>query len=238
MGCKRRSAYHRIIRRPGHTFIMDAMVKKISISLKDLGLMVVLCLLTALASGCAHHDTGPTFLFPGQYALEGYFAERDTVGYEDSLVKITARQIRKKTALPSTLASELFNEGFVLVKMDITNKSRFRILYDPVVTSLRDSKMGYFKPLDFTDLYMLKLKNKGIKSTLEGAGDVFYDLAERIAPGGSSSKILIFPAFTEEADEAELVMKSIYVGKDILDLTFNFVIRPEDVGASTGAGKE
>jgi hypothetical protein len=88
--------------------------------------------------------------------------------------------------------------------------------------------MGYFKPLDFTDLYMLKIKKRKLRSPLEEAAKTFYDLAERIGPGESSSKILVFPALSEKADEAELVMKSIYIGKEILDLTFNFVIRPEE----------
>jgi len=192
--------------------------------------LVALLLLMAgfVAAGCSHRDVRQTFLFPGQYALEGYSAEGDTVIYEDSLVRIRAHQIRDKASIVSSLSSELFDAGFVLVKMEITNKSRYRLLYDPALTSLRDSKMGYFKPLDFTDLYMLKIKKRKLRSPLEEAAKTFYDLAERIGPGESSSKILVFPALTEKADEAELVMKSIYIGKEILDLTFNFVIRPEE----------
>ncbi|MFQ5354229.1 MAG: hypothetical protein ACE5DR_04715 [Thermodesulfobacteriota bacterium] len=181
-----------------------------------------------MAAGCAHHDNAATFLYPGQYALEGYGAEADAVVFEDSSIKISARQIKDDSTLDSKIAAELLDEGFVLLSVDISNKSRHRALYDPALTSIRDSKMGYFKPLDFTDLYMLKVKNKRVTSSLKGAGDVFYDLAERVAPGGKSSKILVFPALTENVDEAELVMKSIYIGKDILDLTFNFVLRARD----------
>ncbi len=183
-----------------------------------------------LATGCSHERPPRAFLFPGQYALEGYGAEGDTVFYEDPMVRIRARQIRDKTSMVSSLTSELFDEGLVLVRMDITNKSRYRLLYDPALTSLRDSGMGYFKPLDFTELYMMKVKKRRIRSSLEKAGETFYDLAERVGPGVTVSKILVFPPLTKKADEAELVMKSIYVGKEILDLTFNFEIRPEKVG--------
>ncbi len=199
---------------------------------KNAAMVLAFLILAGLVSGCAHHGAeSPAFLYPGQYALEGYSTEGDSVVYEDSLIRITARQIRKKSALASSLASELFDKGFVLVKMEITNKSMHRVLYDPALTSLRDSKMGYFKPLDFTDLYMMKIEKKGITSSLDGAGDVFYDLAERLAPKAASSKLLVFPALTEKADEAELVVKSIYIGKDIMDLTFNFIIKPEDTAA-------
>jgi len=185
-------------------------------------------ILMGLISGCAHHEAVTGFLYPGQYALEGYSTDGDAVVYEDNIIKIRARQIRKKSSLTSPLAKELFDAGYVLVKMKITNKSRNRLLYDPAITSLRDSKAGYFKPLDFTDLYMMKLDKKGITASLTGAEDVFYDLAERLAPHEVSSKLLVFHALTEKADEAELVMKSIYVGADILDLTFNFLIKPPE----------
>ncbi|MFQ5428216.1 MAG: hypothetical protein ACE5EZ_04455 [Thermodesulfobacteriota bacterium] len=194
-------------------------------------------MLVFLAFGCAHHDGVETFLYPGQYALEGYATEDDAVVFEDSSIKITARQIKDGSTLESKIAAELLEEGFVLLRVEIKNKSRQRALYDPALTSLRDSKMGYFKSLDFTDLYMLKVKNKGVTASLKGSGDIFYDLAERVAPGEASSKILVFPALTENIDEAELVMKSIYIGKDILDLTFNFVLRPEDTGKEETAGQ-
>ncbi len=201
---------------------------RISQPLKTMGELMALLIFTCLISSCAHHKVEKGFLFPGQYALEGYSTEGDAVVYEDSLIRITARQLRTKSSLHKTLSRQLFDEGFVLVRMDITNKSKHRVLYDPALTSLRDSKMGYFKPMDFTDLYMMKLKKKGITASLTGAGDVFYDLGERLAPGKSTSKLLVFGALTENANEAELVMKSIYVGKDILDLTFNFLIQPDE----------
>jgi len=199
----------------------------ISIFLEKNAIALLLLIVTGLVYGCSHVEPATAYLYPGQYAIEGYSAEGEAVIYEDSSIKITARQIRKKTSLVSPLSRELFNKGFVLVKMDITNKSIHRVLYDPALTSLRDSKMGYFKPLDFTDIYMMKIGKKKITSPLDGAGEVFYDLAERLAPKEVSSKILVFHALTEKANEAELVMKSIYIGKEILDLTFNFIIKPE-----------
>jgi len=191
------------------------------------GALLVILMLAGLISGCAHHDIGAVYLYPGQYALEGYSTDGETVVFEDSQIRLTARQIRDRSSLTASLPSELFDEGFVLIKVTITNKSRHRLLYDPAITSLRDSKMGYLKPLDFTDLYMLKIEKKGITASLAGSGEVFYDLAERLAPKETSSKFLVFPPLTEGADEAELVVKSIYIGKDILDLTFNFLIKPE-----------
>ncbi|MFQ5480181.1 MAG: hypothetical protein ACE5DW_02785 [Thermodesulfobacteriota bacterium] len=185
-------------------------------------------LLAGITSGCAHHSEEAVFLYPGQHGLQGYSSDGDTVTYEDNAIKISVEQIKNKSSLHSPLAEELLKEGFVLLTMEIKNKSRQRALYDPAITSLRDSKMGYFKPMDFTDLYMMKIKSKGISSSLTGAGEIFYDLAERVAPGEASSKILVFPSLTENVEEAELVMKSIYIGKDILDLTFNFILRPKD----------
>ncbi len=189
---------------------------------------LILLLLAVLAAGCAHHSDVATFLYPGQFGLTGYSGEGDTVTYEDTSIKITIRQIQDESSLNSPIARELLQEGFVLLDTKISNRSRQRALYDPALTSLRDSKMGYFKPLDFTDLYMMKIKRKGLTSSLTGAGEVFYDLAERVAPGEVSSKILVFPALTENVEEAELVMKSIYIGKDILDLTFNFVLKAKE----------
>ncbi len=202
------------------------MINSLNKDVKYRGLILALIILSGLVSGCAHPNKELTFLYPGQYALDGYGTDGEAVVFEDNSIKISAAQIKDESALESPITRELLNSGFILIKMEIKNKSRRKALYDPALTSLRDSKMGYFKPLDFTDLYMLKIKKNGISSPLSGVEKILYDLAERVEPGEVSSKILVFHALTEKAEEAELIMKSIYIGKDILDLTFNFVLQP------------
>jgi hypothetical protein len=192
-------------------------------------LPVFFCLLLLLSYGCASTDPGPLFLHPAWKAEEGYAQEANEWVYNDKDVVIRVRHVSKGVGgegqKSSVLIDELHEMGYLLLKMDIRNDSKANLIYNPALTALKDDTFGYKKPLDYTGFYDLKGDDAGLTG-LRGFKGVFYDLSVTLGPGERRSGLLAFRPLDKKTRKAELVIKNLYVGKEILDVRFPFVLKP------------
>ncbi len=191
-------------------------------------LPVFFCLLLLLSYGCASTYEGPLQLRPAEKAEEGYTQRADEWIYSDKSVIIRVSHVSKGVGGPksSVLIDELHERGYLLLKMDIRNDSKAKVIYNPALTALKDDTFGYKKPLDYTDLYDLTGDDAGLTG-LSGFKGVFYDLSVTLGPGERTSGLLAFRPLDKKTRNAEVVIKNLYVGKDILDVRFPFVLKPE-----------
>lgn len=192
---------------------------------------VFFCLLLLLSYGCASTDPGPLLLHPAGKTAEGYTQEADEWVYSDKDVQVRVSHVSKGTGTllvsegAKILIDELHERGYLLLKMDIRNGSKAKVIYNPALTALKDNSLGYKKPLDYTDLYDLTSGDDGLTG-LSGFKGVFYDLSLTLEPGERTSGLLAFRPLGKKTRKAELVIKNLYVGKDILNMRFPFVLKP------------
>ncbi len=196
-------------------------------------LPVFFCLLLLLSYGCASTDPGPLRLHPASKTEEGYTQRADEWVYSDESVHIRVSHVPKGIAAPpgskgSVLIDELHERGYLLLKMDIRNDSKTKVIYNPTLTTIKDDAFGYKKPLDYTDLYDLARAEAG-PTGLSGFKGTFYDLSITLGPGERTSGLLAFRPLDKKARKADLVIKNLYVGEDFLDVRFPFVLKPESL---------
>src|SRR3990172_8529920 len=103
-------------------------------------------------SGCA--ASGPLYLYPEKYRATGYHQSGERSVFENVSVKISLERIKGLSEREKNpVIQKLLDENFVLLGMDIENRSGHKIIYTPSHTSLITGAMGYEKPVDYTELY-------------------------------------------------------------------------------------
>ncbi|MBE9528556.1 MAG: hypothetical protein IME99_04900 [Proteobacteria bacterium] len=161
----------------------------------------------------------------GKYTRRG-----DRMRFENSDVTVTVEEARDADG---TAAFDVLREReFVLLKMSISNRnSRQKVRYDPVITALRDSTMGYSKPLDYPTLYEIGMSDRALERGLVDFRRSFYDLGITVPPLQTVTRYLIFWPVSKGAKRAQLVIKNLYAGEEIIDLTFAFDLLEAPKGA-------
>ncbi len=194
-------------------------------------LSILTCLVLLLSYGCSSAPGGRVILHPAKYRVEGYTRSDDQWVFEDGNVSIRVFHARPgegdSGAIGSVLVDELNERGYLLLRMVIRNDSDFDIIYNPALTVFKDGTLGYKKPLDYTGLYHLFAKDAA-RGDLRDYSKFFYDLSATIRPGERSSKLLAFEAPDKGARKGKLIIKNLYVDKDILNVSFPFVLKTEE----------
>ncbi|MFQ5442122.1 MAG: hypothetical protein ACE5EB_05275 [Thermodesulfobacteriota bacterium] len=190
--------------------------------------LALLFLALLIAAGCVPKYKGPLLLYPGQTDSKGYSIDDNSLIFDNDDVKITVTQVTSADESKSFLVDDLIDLKYLLIRVEIENRTRYKILFNPALASLRDSKAGYKKPLDYTDFYQKSATEKGFPEDISDMSKIFYDLTAEIPSGKKRSKILVFDQIEEGADEAELVIKNLYLGRNSMDLTFPFILKPRE----------
>ncbi|MBI5970095.1 MAG: hypothetical protein HY884_02955 [Deltaproteobacteria bacterium] len=167
---------------------------------------------------------------PPDEDLPGYSAVSDEGVYDNAALRISARHLKSNDAVyakgESGFLTALIEGDYVLIRLSIENKSSAaKVIFNPAYVALMDNAANYKKPLDYTDLYDIVKENDETGGKLTGIKGRIFDLTATVAPGGKTSKLLIFKPFIEEASSAELVIKNIYVGKDTVNVKFPFKVK-------------
>lgn len=158
-------------------------------------------------------------LQPSDKGPEGYLKSGAEGVYQNKSLKITASIIRGANNAPA-LIGELLDKKYVIIRLDIENRSAGKVIYNPTYTVLSNDALDYRKPLDYTDLYDIKGSNgENELAQLKGR---FYDLTVTLLPGERSSRLLIFEPMSKDVKKAELTIKEIYVGTDTTRVSFPF----------------
>ncbi len=190
----------------------------------------LLFVLIASISACASRPTGPLVMAPEGKAQEGYSSVERQWVFEHRAVSVKAGHLTKADSLPASgLIDMLFGRGYILMRMEIKNGSKARVIFNPSLTALMDDSMGYFKPLDYTDIYDMAGEDPEKTGFLKDVRKLFYDLTATVEPGETSSRILAFRPLSRNAGAAELIIKDLYIGTDALNLRFPFVLKPASI---------
>ena len=191
---------------------------------------ILLCMILALSYGCASAPDGRVVLHPAKYRMEGYTRSADQWIFENGNVNIRVLHIRPGGGGPdvigSALVSELHKREYLLLRLVIRNDSDFNIIYNPALTTFKDGKLGYKKPLDYTDLYSIFARGTG-DVDLKNHSRLFYDLSAMIRPGERASRLLVFTPPNKKTRKGELAIQNLYVEKEIINVSFPFVLRVE-----------
>lgn len=183
--------------------------------------------ITALAAilivtGCSTKPkTGA--LLPVDNMGAGYHRESDENVFENDSISVRVRAIKDGGGV--AILDELIKSKYAVFNMEIVNRSKVRIQYDPSTTVLTDDESSYLKPLDYTDLYDLKAGAEGGERELSKMRGRFYDVSTTLSPGETVSKLLIFKPFGEGMEEAALAVRDIYIGTEPIDVTFRFEVQ-------------
>lgn len=191
----------------------------------------LLFILLVLVSACASRPRGPLVLMPEGKAEQGYSSVERQWVFEYKSVFVKTGRLTKADSLPASgLIDMLLDSGYTVMRMEIKNGSKARVIFNPSLTALMDDSMGYFKPLDYTDIYEMAGEDPEKTGFLKDVRRLFYDLTATVEPGETSSKLLIFRPLSRNAGAAELIIKDLYIGTDALNLRFPFALKPEDAG--------
>lgn len=190
----------------------------------------LLFILFVLVSACASRPTGPLVLMPEGKAQEGYSSVERQWVFEHRAVFVKAGRLTKTDPRPASgLIDMLLDRGYTVMRMEIKNGSKARVIFNPSLTALMDDSMGYFKPLDYTDIYEMAGEDPEKTGFLKDVRRLSYDLTATVGPGETSSKLLIFRPLSRNAGAAELIIKDLYIGTDALNLRFPFVLKPSPI---------
>lgn len=175
-----------------------------------------------IVSGCSTKPkTGA--LLPVDNMGSGYHRESDEGVFENDSISVRVRAVKDGGGV--AILDELIKSKYAVFNMEIVNRSKVRIQYDPSTTVLTDDESSYLKPLDYTDLYDIKKDAEGVEKELSGLRGRFYDVSTTLAPGENVSKLIIFKPFGEGMEEAELKVRDIYIGTEPIDATFRFEVK-------------
>ncbi|MDP2683257.1 MAG: hypothetical protein Q8P28_10760 [Deltaproteobacteria bacterium] len=197
------------------------------------------CLLLTVLTGCAS-TKGHPFLTPLPTTLPGYSITEQNIVFSNNDVKVSISPLNSSETKKlltgkdanNPLIEILTQPGYFVFLLDIENSSKAKVMYNPSLTTLFDNNMGLHKPLDYTDLYTLLGNLPNPETTINVIKDIIYDLTITLAPGQRTSRLLLFSGIDEEASEAAITMKEIYIGTSTIALSFGFKITEESKEAS------
>ena len=185
--------------------------------------IAALVLLLAVSGCSSTPKTGA--LLPADKGDAGYRRESNEGVFENESIIVRVRIVRDKGG--AAMIDELLESKYAVFNMEIVNRSKVRVRYDPSTTLLTDDESSYLKPLDYTDLYDIKKDAEGVEKELSGLRGRFYDVSTTLIPGEKTSKLLIFKPLGEGIEGAVLAVRDIYIGTEPIDATFSFEIKDE-----------
>lgn len=194
-------------------------------SLRSRLLYLWILFISLIIIGCAA-EKGLRSLFPSETGLSAYTISGSTVTFSNNSLKVEVLPINPNYSDENQpFIMELLGQGFTIFSIRIENISNKKIIYNPAFTAVIDNRMGYNKPLDYTDIYNLVRYRKDGEMILKRIQGKFYDLSTTIIPGESAAKFLIFGRLEERSSKATLIMQEVYIGTETIALRFPFVFK-------------
>ncbi len=196
-------------------------------------LSLAVALLLTLGLGCAHSGKNTKLrLYPDkdEKGLYGYHNVAGTGVLKNRDYSISVKQVREGSELGQPkLVNDLIKREYVVLRIEIENRSGKKMIFNPVHTALTTDAFDYKKPLEYTDFYELSSgKNDSVREReAQAMKGRFYDLTLTLMSGDKTSRVLIFPPLSKNSEKADLLIKDLYVGTDTTELYFPFVLKAE-----------
>ncbi|MFZ3073395.1 MAG: hypothetical protein WA162_09140 [Thermodesulfobacteriota bacterium] len=151
-----------------------------------------------------------------------------TAVYEKDSIKIAIYSAVGADIAGNALLEKLLSRGYILLRMDIENKSTKKLAFNPAMSHLLAGAMDYKKPLDYPDLYQM-LSTSDSSATpdaeLRSIKGRFYDTNTVLKAGEKTSKLLIFLPLDPGSKNAMFTMHELYVGTEVVTVAFPFVVK-------------
>ncbi|MFQ5329672.1 MAG: hypothetical protein ACE5D4_06770 [Thermodesulfobacteriota bacterium] len=187
----------------------------------------ILCLALVIVGcgGCGAKHGELEILSPSPTPLPSYSVSRhSTIFADDSLRVVVTPLSRYRSHNQPSLVKAILNSGHTVFSISLDNLSDSKIIYNPSFSHIVDNRLGYKRPLDYTDLYFIVREMEHGEAQMGKMRGRFYDLAETVQPGKRVEKLLIFPPLEENSTKAALTMEEVYVGTETMKLTFSFAL--------------
>ncbi|MFQ5586697.1 MAG: hypothetical protein ACE5GF_07745 [Thermodesulfobacteriota bacterium] len=182
--------------------------------------------LSLVIIGCAAKG-GVQILLPAETDLTNYTASESSITFADDSLKIAATPRHPYTSIDHpSIVQALLKKGYPIFSITIESLSK-KIIYNPSFSIIIDNRLGFNRPLDYTDLYFLVRSMDDGEEHLKEMKGRFYDLAETVPPGNRVEKLLIFRPLEEKSSKATLVMQEVYVETETIKLSFPFRLTTE-----------
>jgi hypothetical protein len=194
---------------------------------KRFAILLALALTIAGVAGCSlfkRAELSP-FLLPDVNKDPGYVVTADGAVYKNEDATLTLRPVKaKESGIP--LIDGLIDGGHVAFMFTMENTSeKKKIIFNPTHTALMDNRLGYRKPLDYTDFYSLAFAAESLDDLNKNVKGRFYDTNETVYPGQKVERLLIFRPMEPRATKATVVMKLFNIGSDSKELRFPFTFK-------------
>jgi hypothetical protein len=186
----------------------------------------ILCL-SLMIIGCGAKHGELESLSPTRVAHSNYSVSGNSAIFAAGSLRVIVTPLSRYTShnQPS-LVKSILNSGHTVFSIAIDNLSDRKLIYNPSFSYVADNRLGYKRPLDFTDLYFIVREMEHGAERMRKMRGQFYDRNETVQPGKRIEKLLIFPPLEEHSTKATLTMQEVYVGTETMQLTFPFALTP------------
>jgi len=197
-----------------------------------------MCCLSLFIAGCGAKRGELEALSPSPVAHFSYSVSGSSAIFaNDSLRVVVTPLSRYRSHNQPPLVKAILNSGHTVFSISLDNLSDNKIIYNPSFSHIVDNRLGYKRPLDFTDLYFQVREMEHGEAQMRKMRGRFYDLAETVQPGRRVEKLLIFPPLEDKSTRATLTMQEVYVGMETIKLTFPFELAPLPVTPGSQRGQ-
>jgi hypothetical protein len=192
----------------------------------------ILCLFLMIVGcgGCGAKRGELEILTPSTISLSSYSVSRNSAIFADDSLRVVVTPLsRYSSHNQPSLVKDILKSGHTIFSIAIENLSGKKIIYNPSFSHIVDNRLGFKRPLDYTDLYFQVREMEHGEERIHKMKGRFYDLAETVPSGHRIEKLLIFPPLEERSTKASLTMAEVYVGTETIKLTFPFTLTPAPV---------
>ncbi len=193
--------------------------------------IIMLTLVAGPLAGCSKKNKAPKerkyyYLTPGKLGGKDIYVTKKATIVDTDYLYLYLKPLKPlDVKVESPLLALLIKSNFTLFRIDIDNKGKKVIAFNPAFTSLYDDKKKYSTPMDYTDLYSVAQKfGESGDRIMRDVRREFYDTLISIKPGDKVSRILIFDPVREKSKNAVLSIKELYIGEKPIHLRIPYTI--------------
>lgn len=191
----------------------------------------VLVVVLVAAGGCALARTEPHRLIPTEppkdTPIEGYRVEGDTSIIEAKFMKLTLRIVTEEDRSLPPVFQNMLKKHYTFFHLTIENRSTKKLRFNPLFAFLSGNNAFHSGTVGFAEIYELvagigadtskSLEGERALRELKGT---YFDSAEVVRPGKSTSRFLIFRPLSNDTTLAEMVIEDLTIGTALVSVRF------------------